>query len=247
VRPLFAAQQFAEDDCVNRRLRIYKALKMKAVLPHRLFEVHTNVQVGGAVYDWVSIKIARSSFSVTCLSPFDFGDSWDHVIKLEKWFDNTTTEGLPLLLEAARRCPPEDLGGAPASIPSRLREGDGRSRSGCRGHVETGRGAQAAGGVERTLRPALGVAVRSGVRAKIEIVGEYARRSESLRRRPLRRSTSKMPEKPLRDFEREQKRREAERRRQEATRESDRQRREKAAAKGASGAGKGRAGTCEKG
>jgi hypothetical protein len=55
-----------------------------------------------------------------------------------------------------------------------------------------------------------------------------------------------MPEKPLRDFEREQKRRAAERRRQEATRESDRQRREKAAAKGASGAGKGRAGTCEK-
>ncbi|WP_247355086.1 plasmid pRiA4b ORF-3 family protein [Bradyrhizobium sp. 160] len=43
---------------------------------------------------------------------YDFGDSWDHVIKLEKWFDNTTTEGLPLLLEAAGRCPPEDVGGA---------------------------------------------------------------------------------------------------------------------------------------
>ncbi|WP_404538505.1 plasmid pRiA4b ORF-3 family protein [Bradyrhizobium sp. USDA 223] len=46
-------------------------------------------------------------------SPFAFGDSWDHVIKLEKWFDNTTMEGLPLLLEAAGRCPPEDVGGAP--------------------------------------------------------------------------------------------------------------------------------------
>ncbi|SCB56100.1 pRiA4b ORF-3-like protein, partial [Bradyrhizobium shewense] len=44
---------------------------------------------------------------------YDFGDSWDHVIKLEKWFDNTTTEGLPFLLEAAGRCPPEDAGGAP--------------------------------------------------------------------------------------------------------------------------------------
>ncbi|WP_247493524.1 plasmid pRiA4b ORF-3 family protein [Bradyrhizobium sp. 142] len=43
----------------------------------------------------------------------DFGDSWDHVIKLEKWFDNTTTEGLPLLLEAAGRCPPEEVSGAP--------------------------------------------------------------------------------------------------------------------------------------
>ncbi|MDH2406962.1 plasmid pRiA4b ORF-3 family protein [Bradyrhizobium sp. SSUT18] len=43
---------------------------------------------------------------------YDFGDSWDHVIKLEKWFDNTT-DGLPLLLESAGRCPPEDVGGAP--------------------------------------------------------------------------------------------------------------------------------------
>ncbi|MCK1694246.1 plasmid pRiA4b ORF-3 family protein [Bradyrhizobium sp. 144] len=33
------------------------------------------------------------------------------MIKLEKWFDNTTMEGLPLLLEATGRCPP-DVGGA---------------------------------------------------------------------------------------------------------------------------------------
>src|ERR1700704_1325566 len=44
---------------------------------------------------------------------YDFGDSWDHVIKLEKWFDNTSTDGLPFLLEAAGRCPPEDVGGPP--------------------------------------------------------------------------------------------------------------------------------------
>ncbi|WP_349510016.1 plasmid pRiA4b ORF-3 family protein [Bradyrhizobium sp. Ghvi] len=43
---------------------------------------------------------------------YDFGDSWDHVIKLEKWFDNTTKEGLPFLLEAAGRCPAENVGGA---------------------------------------------------------------------------------------------------------------------------------------
>ncbi|MHC2275448.1 hypothetical protein ACVME8_002059 [Bradyrhizobium diazoefficiens] len=35
------------------------------------------------------------------------------MIKLEKWFENTTTEGLPFLPEAAGRCPPEDVGGAP--------------------------------------------------------------------------------------------------------------------------------------
>ena len=44
---------------------------------------------------------------------YDFGDSWDHVTKLEKWFDNTLTDGLPLLLDAVGRCPPEDVGGAP--------------------------------------------------------------------------------------------------------------------------------------
>ncbi|WP_024511583.1 plasmid pRiA4b ORF-3 family protein [Bradyrhizobium sp. ARR65] len=43
---------------------------------------------------------------------YDFGDSWDHVIKLEKWFD-APAEGLPLLLDAVGRCPPEDVGGAP--------------------------------------------------------------------------------------------------------------------------------------
>ena len=44
---------------------------------------------------------------------YDFGDSWDHVIKLEKWFENTSIDGLPFLLEATGRCPPEDVGGAP--------------------------------------------------------------------------------------------------------------------------------------
>ncbi|WP_321177234.1 MULTISPECIES: IS1096 element passenger TnpR family protein [Bradyrhizobium] len=34
------------------------------------------------------------------------------MIKLEKWFDNTSTDGLPFLLEAAGRCPPDDVGGA---------------------------------------------------------------------------------------------------------------------------------------
>ena len=38
-------------------------------------------------------------------------DGWDHVIKLEKWFDDTPMAGLPLLLDAIGRCPPEDVGG----------------------------------------------------------------------------------------------------------------------------------------
>ena len=43
----------------------------------------------------------------------DFGDSWDDVIELEKSFENKTAERLPLLLDAAGRCHPEDVGGSP--------------------------------------------------------------------------------------------------------------------------------------
>ncbi|MGX4803520.1 plasmid pRiA4b ORF-3 family protein [Bradyrhizobium guangdongense] len=57
--------------------------------------------------------IVRETGAKTIHYLYDFGNSWDHVIKLEKWFENTTTEGLPFLLEAAGRCPPEDVGGAP--------------------------------------------------------------------------------------------------------------------------------------
>jgi hypothetical protein len=42
---------------------------------------------------------------------YDFGDDWQHVIKLERWFENVDTAGMPFLLEASGRCPPEDVGG----------------------------------------------------------------------------------------------------------------------------------------
>ena len=57
--------------------------------------------------------IVRETGAKTIHYLYDFGDSWDHVIKLEKWFDNASMDGLPLLLDAAGRCPPEDVGGVP--------------------------------------------------------------------------------------------------------------------------------------
>jgi hypothetical protein len=57
-------------------------------------------------------EIVQETGAKTIHYLYDFGDRWNHVIKLEKWFD-TTTEGLPLLLDTAGRCPPEDVGGAP--------------------------------------------------------------------------------------------------------------------------------------
>ena len=57
--------------------------------------------------------IVRDTGAKTIRYTYDFGDSWEHVIKLEKWVVNTVVEGLPLLLEAKGRCPPEDVGGPP--------------------------------------------------------------------------------------------------------------------------------------
>lgn len=57
--------------------------------------------------------IVRETGAKTIHYLYDFGDDWDHVIKLEKWFENTPTDGLPFLLEANGCCPPEDVGGPP--------------------------------------------------------------------------------------------------------------------------------------
>ncbi len=44
---------------------------------------------------------------------YDFGDSWDHTIKLERITPPEADARYPRLTEAANRCPPEDCGGAP--------------------------------------------------------------------------------------------------------------------------------------
>lgn len=57
--------------------------------------------------------IVRDTGAKTIHYLYDFGDGWDHIIKLEKWFYDTSLDGLPLLLDAIGRCPPEDVGGVP--------------------------------------------------------------------------------------------------------------------------------------
>lgn len=44
---------------------------------------------------------------------YDFGDGWEHSIKVEKIEPCITDIGLPLLIAASGRCPPEDVGGPP--------------------------------------------------------------------------------------------------------------------------------------
>lgn len=44
---------------------------------------------------------------------YDFGDGWDHVIKIERILDAVPMAPYPALLAAEGRCPPEDVGGPP--------------------------------------------------------------------------------------------------------------------------------------
>jgi hypothetical protein len=42
---------------------------------------------------------------------YDFGDGWEHTIKIESLTDPEPNVVYPRLIEAAGRCPPEDVGG----------------------------------------------------------------------------------------------------------------------------------------
>ena len=42
---------------------------------------------------------------------YDFGDDWQHTIKVERIFADVPGLAQPFLLEATCRCPPEDIGG----------------------------------------------------------------------------------------------------------------------------------------
>ncbi len=54
------------------------------------------------------IKQEKSKFSYT----YDFGDSWEHSILVEKIWPKEPKVSYPLCLKAKRACPPEDCGGA---------------------------------------------------------------------------------------------------------------------------------------
>jgi hypothetical protein len=42
---------------------------------------------------------------------YDFGDGWEHTIKIERLIDPVPGVAYPRLIEATGRCPPEDVGG----------------------------------------------------------------------------------------------------------------------------------------
>jgi hypothetical protein len=44
---------------------------------------------------------------------YDFGDGWDHRIKVEKKLPAGACPQVPYCIDGANTCPPEDIGGAP--------------------------------------------------------------------------------------------------------------------------------------
>ena len=42
---------------------------------------------------------------------YDFGSSWEHIILIEKILPADSTQQLPICIQGARACPPEDVGG----------------------------------------------------------------------------------------------------------------------------------------
>ncbi len=42
---------------------------------------------------------------------YDFGDGWEHMVKVERITDAVPGTAYPVLIDAAGRCPPEDVGG----------------------------------------------------------------------------------------------------------------------------------------
>ena len=44
---------------------------------------------------------------------YDFGDGWEHTIKVERIFEAASGVAYPVLIEAKGACPPEDVGGPP--------------------------------------------------------------------------------------------------------------------------------------
>ena len=66
--------------------------------------------------------LEESTFTLRQIAPqegdvfrydYDFGDSWEHEITVEKILPNPAAASFALCLEGARACPPEDCGGIP--------------------------------------------------------------------------------------------------------------------------------------
>jgi Plasmid pRiA4b ORF-3-like protein len=59
------------------------------------------------------LKVIEDTGAKTLTYLYDFGDGWEHTIKVERIEPGDPAVTYPRLLEAVGRCPPEDVGGPP--------------------------------------------------------------------------------------------------------------------------------------
>jgi hypothetical protein len=57
------------------------------------------------------IDVLEDAGTKTLRYLYDFGDGWEHTIKIERLTDPEPNVAYPRLIEAVGRCPPEDVGG----------------------------------------------------------------------------------------------------------------------------------------
>jgi hypothetical protein len=57
------------------------------------------------------IDVLEDAGTKTLRYLYDFGDGWEHTIKIERLTDPEPNVAYPRLIEASGRCPPEDVGG----------------------------------------------------------------------------------------------------------------------------------------
>jgi hypothetical protein len=57
------------------------------------------------------IDVLEDAGTKTLRYLYDYGDGWEHTIKVERMIPADTTIASPRLVEASGRCPPEDVGG----------------------------------------------------------------------------------------------------------------------------------------
>ncbi|YAF98295.1 MAG: plasmid pRiA4b ORF-3 family protein [Nodularia sp. CChRGM 3473] len=60
------------------------------------------------------LREVRAEFRLLAapVDPYDFGDSWEHEILVEKGLPSTLDINYPICITGKRACPPEDCGGS---------------------------------------------------------------------------------------------------------------------------------------
>ena len=59
------------------------------------------------------IDVLEDTGAKTLKYLYDFGDAWEHTVKIERIADAVPGLSYPILIDATGRCPPEDVGGPP--------------------------------------------------------------------------------------------------------------------------------------